>query len=345
MPNEIDIKNLAPDDIESLLLNLGEDKYRTAQIVRWLYQRAATSFDDMTNLSKKLREKLSKASYISILNSVKEVKSNDGTRKYLFKLEDGNLIESVLIPEADRLTLCISTQVGCALGCKFCLTGRGGFIRNLGVAEIINQICCIKDSLPNNERVSNLVLMGMGEPLANYNSTLKALRIITDPDGLQFSSRKVTLSTAGLVPEIKRLGKDIQVSLAVSLNATEDTTRNYLMPINRKYPLEMLLKACHEFPLPPRKKITFEYILIKGINDSLSDAKRLINILKGIRCKVNLIPFNEYPASEYKRPHNDVINSFQQVLIDSNYTSIVRASRGFDILAACGQLGTSWLNS
>ncbi|MFH2012471.1 MAG: 23S rRNA (adenine(2503)-C(2))-methyltransferase RlmN [Pseudomonadota bacterium] len=345
MPNDLDIKNLTKDDIESLLLDLGEDRYRASQILKWIYQYAATSFDEMINLSKRLRDKLDKTFYISILNLVKVDSSNDGTRKYLFKLEDGNLIESVLIPETGRLTLCISTQVGCALGCKFCLTGRGGFIRNLETTEIINQICCIKDSLPKNKKVSNLVLMGMGEPLANYKKTLKALRIITDPDGLQFSPRKVTLSTAGLVPGIKKLGEDIQVSLAVSLNATEDSIRDYLMPVNRKYPLEMLLKACHEFPLPPRKRITFEYILIKGMNDSLDDAKRLVKILKGIRCKINLIPFNEHPASEYKRPDDDVINRFQQVLIDSNYTSTIRASKGSDILAACGQLGSSWQNS
>jgi 23S rRNA (adenine2503-C2)-methyltransferase len=335
----LDIKDLTADELESLLLNLGENRYRAAQITKWTYRFAATSFDEMANISKKLKEKLSKKFYISVLNPIKELKSKDGTRKYLFKLEDESLIESVLIPEISRLTLCISTQVGCKLGCKFCLTGKGRFIRNLKTAEIINQICSIKDSLPESENISNIVLMGMGEPLANYNNTLKALHIITDPGGLQFSPRKVTLSTAGLVPEIKRLGKDTNVNLAVSLNATEDRTRDYLMPINRKYPLDTLLNACREYPLPTRKRITFEYILIKGINDSIDDAKRLVNILKGIRCKINLISFNEYPCSEFKSPDREAINTFQQVLINSNYTSIIRASKGSDILAACGQLG------
>ena len=335
----LDIKDLTGDELENLLLNLGENRYRAAQITKWVYRFAATSFDEMTNISKTLKEKLNKQFYISLLNPIKELKSKDGTRKYLFKLEDESLIESVLIPETSRLTLCISTQAGCKLGCKFCLTGKGRFIRNLKTAEIINQICSIKDSLPESENISNIVLMGMGEPLANYKNTLKALRIITDPMGLQFSPRKVTLSTAGLVPEIKRLGKDTNINLAVSLNATEDHTRDYLMPINRKYPLDTLLKACREYPLPTRKRITFEYILIKGINDSIDDAKRLVNILKGIRCKINLISFNEYPHSEFKSPDKEAINTFQQVLINSNYTSIIRASKGTDILAACGQLG------
>ncbi|MDY6854850.1 MAG: 23S rRNA (adenine(2503)-C(2))-methyltransferase RlmN [Thermodesulfobacteriota bacterium] len=335
----LDIKDMSADELENLLLNLGENRYRAAQINKWVYRFAATSFDEMTNISKALKEKLSKQLYISLLSPIKYLKSKDGTRKYLFKLEDESLIESVIIPEISRLTLCISTQVGCKLGCKFCLTGNGGFIRNLKTAEIINQICSIKDSLPENENISNIVLMGMGEPLANYKNTLKALHIITDPVGLQFSPRKVTLSTAGLVPGIIRLGKDTKINLAVSLNATEDDTRDYLMPINRKYPLDTLLKACREYPLPTRKRITFEYILIKGINDSVDDSKRLVNILKGIRCKINLISFNEHPYCEFKSPDNQTINAFQQVLIKSHYTSIIRASKGKDILAACGQLG------
>ena len=339
-----DIKNMTIEEFENLSLNLGEDRYRTTQITKWIYQYGVTSFDEMTNLSKKLREKLGKQLSISTLTCLKEVNSKDGTRKRLFRLEDGNLIEGVLIPEKDRLTLCISTQVGCNLGCRFCLTGKGGFIRNLSTAEIINQICCTKDSLSKKERISNIVLMGMGEPLANYENTLKALRIMIDPNGLQFSPRKVTLSTAGLEPGIRRLGKDIQVSLAVSLNATENDTRNHLMPINRRYSLDVLLRACREFPLPPRKRITFEYILIKGINDSLEDAKRLTKILRDIRCKINLIPFNEHPASEFQRPDSEAIATFQKVMIDSKYTSVVRASRGSDILAACGQLGSSQLN-
>jgi len=340
-----DIKNMTIDELENLVLSLGEDRYKATQIARWVYQYGATSFDGMTNLSKRLREKLSRLCYVSVLSPVKKIDSKDGTRKYLFSLEDNNPIESVLISETDHLTLCISTQVGCAFGCKFCLTGIGGFSRNLNTAEIINQICCVKDSLPNDRRISNIVLMGMGEPLANYKNILKALHVLTDPNALQFSTRKITLSTAGLVPEIKRLGKDIRVNLAVSLNAAKDSTRDYLMPINKKYPLDALLRACREFPLPHRKRITFEYILIKGINDSVHDAKRLASILKGMRCKINLIPFNEHPASEFRRPNDKVIKMFQRTLISSSYTSTIRTTKGSDILAACGQLGYSYLDS
>ena len=340
-----DFKSMTTDELAALISDLGEAPYRTPQITRWIYLHGASSIDEMTNLSKKFKEKLRQSLYISALKPLKEDTSKNGVRKYLFELEDGNLIESVLIPDADRLTLCISTQAGCALGCKFCLTGRGGFIRNLETSEIINQICSVKNLQLGKKKISNLVLMGMGEPLANYDNTLQALNIITDTNSLQFSPRKVTLSTAGLVPEIKRLGKDAQVNLAVSLNATDDDTRDYLMPINKKYPLKELLKVCREFPLPSRKRITFEYVLIKGINDSLEDAKRLTQLLKGIRCKINLISFNEYPSCKFTTPDTDRIHSFQQILIDSNYTSTFRASKGLDILAACGQLGSHRSNS
>jgi len=336
-----DIKNMAIDELENLFLSMGEDKYRAEQAALWIYRGLAPSFNHMTNLPVKLREKLDELCWISALSPIKEQKSRDGTRKYLFKLQDGNLIEGVLIPETDHLTICISTQVGCALGCKFCLTGKGGFIRNLKTSEIINQICYVKGSLSEKEKLSNIVLMGMGEPLANYDNTLKALRIITHPKGLGFSTRKVTVSTAGLIPAIQRLGQDSKVNLAVSLNATENHTRDYLMPINKTYPLDMLLNACHEFPLPARKRITFEYILIKGINDSPNDAIRLTKLLKGIRCKINLIPFNEHHASSFKTPDNDVLSRFQEILIEANLTSTIRSARGLDILAACGQLGNS----
>ncbi|MDY7034330.1 MAG: 23S rRNA (adenine(2503)-C(2))-methyltransferase RlmN [Thermodesulfobacteriota bacterium] len=338
-----DVKDMTIDELQDLVLGLGEDRYRASQIFGWVYQKGATSFDEMTNLSKKLKEKLKKVCYISQLHQVKEENSNDGTRKFLIKLEDGCQIETVLIPESNRLTLCISTQVGCAMGCKFCITGKLGLIRNLKASEILNQICLIRDSLTEKQGISNLVLMGMGEPLANYKNTIKALRIINDPHGLQFSNRKVTISTAGLVPEMERLGSEIEVNLAVSLNATEDDTRDYLMPVNRRYPLNMLLNACRKFPLLPRKRITFEYVLIKGINDDIDDAKRLAKILRGIPCKINIIPFNEHHTSDFKRPDNEAIKNFQQVLLDLNYTSIIRASRGSDILAACGQLGGSLL--
>lgn len=337
----LDVKNMTIDELENHVQSLGEDRYRSSQIARWIYQYRATSFDRMTNLSNKFKEKLRNLYFVSVLTPIKEMSSKDGTHKYLFRLDDGNLIESVLLQEVDHLTLCVSVQVGCGFGCKFCLTGKRGFVRNLNTAEIINQVCSINDSLPKNGRISNLVLMGMGEPLANYDNVLKALRIFTDPNGLQFSTRRVTLSTVGLVPEIRRLGKDIGINLAVSLNAASDNTRDSLMPINRKYPLGELLEACREFPLSPRKRITFEYLLINGINDSIDDAKRLTRVLKGIRCKVNLIPYNEHPGSGFKRPDDGAIDRFQKILINAGYTTTIRTTKGSDILAACGQLGSS----
>ena len=339
----LDIKSFSFDELIDFILDLGEASYRASQIFRWIYQRGASSFDEMTDLPKTLRETLKTLCYISLLSSEKELDSEDGTKKYVLRLEDGNLIETVLLPDVDHYTLCVSTQVGCAMGCKFCLTGKRGLSRDLKSTEILNQICLVRESLPEGNRISNLVLMGMGEPLANYSNTSKALRIITDPHGLQFSGRKVTVSTAGLVPEIEELGKDTQVNLAISLNASDNDVRDLLMPINRRYPLDMLLNACREFPLPRRRRITFEYILIKGVNDSIRDAERLTKILKGIQCKINLIPFNEHDLCEFSRPDDEAIENFQQVLLDSHFTCIIRAGRGFDILAGCGQLGSSML--
>lgn len=270
-----DIKELSKKQLTSWLEGRDIRPYRAAQIFKWIYLRQADSFDEMTDLSKDIRELLHQHFTIDRLEIARIQTSKDGTRKYLFKLRDGNHIESVLIPEKLRHTLCVSTQVGCAQGCKFCLTARGGFMRNLTAAEIVSQIRDIRKDLDEPDKdakISNIVLMGMGEPLANYDNVINALKIITDGDcGLKIASRRVTLSTAGLVPRLADLGRDTDVNLAVSLNATDNNTRDMLMPINRKYPLEMLLEACRNYPLPPRKKITFEYILIKGINDSEQD--------------------------------------------------------------------------
>jgi 23S rRNA (adenine2503-C2)-methyltransferase len=288
----------------------------------------------MSNLSKDLRRELAESASISrLVPEVVEV-SRDGTRKYLFRLADGNTVESVLIPEEDRNTLCISSQVGCAMACEFCLTGTFRLTRNLTTAEIVNQVCAVKQET----EVKNIVFMGMGEPLANLDNVVRALRIITCDDGLQFSTRRVTVSTSGLVPEMDRLGREVTVNLAVSLNATTDEQRDRLMPINRKYPLKELLAACKRFPLPARRMITFEYVIIKGVNDFLDDAKRLVKLISGIPCKVNLIPFNEHEGCAFRKPEQQAIDAIHSYLLAKHFTVITRSSRGTDISAACGQL-------
>lgn len=313
--------------------------YRADQILKWLYLHQADSFDPMTDLSKDIRGLLAQHFAIGRLEAEKIETSRDGSRKYLFKLSDGKRIESVLIPERDHYTLCVSSQVGCAQGCLFCLTATGGFERNLTRAEIIAQVRDIKNELDDPEQLRNIVFMGMGEPLANYKNLVSALDTITDNDaGLRFATRRITVSTAGLVTRIGDLGRDTKVNLAISLNATDNDTRSQLMPINRKYPLEALLEACRQFPLPAGRRITFEYILIKGVNDSQVDARRLAKLLRPIRCKINLIPFNRHEGCDFQRPPESEIQAFYDILFDKNYTVIIRRSKGQDISAACGQL-------
>jgi len=335
---KIDIKNLPLDKLESFMAGLGERPYRVRQVMQGIYKHNRSSFSQISVIPRDVRKKLEEVYYIGGLNLENIKVSKDGTQKYLFILEDGNKIESVLIPEKDHLTLCISTQVGCAQGCYFCLTGKRGFTRNLTTSEIVNQILTVKERIKDAGKLTNIVLMGMGEPLANYQNTLHALRIITSSHGLDFSKRKVTLSTAGLSPQMEMLGKDIDINLAVSLNAADDETRSFLMPINQKYPIEKLIKTCKSYPLPPRRRITFEYILIRDINDSEYQAYKLAKLLKGIRCKINLIPFNEHPWLKLRRPDAKTILKFQRILTDSHYTAPIRESRGSDIWAACGQL-------
>ncbi len=334
----IDIKDLTLVELEGLVTSLGEKRYRARQVMEWVYHHNISSLEEMTNLPKEFRNRIGNIFYLSTLK-VKKVKTSiDGTHKLLFELQDGNCIESVLIPEKKHLTICVSTQVGCALGCAFCLSGKNGLIRNLTPSEIVNQICTIKhEFLPANE-ILNIVFMGMGEPLANYANTLKALHILTSPCGLNFSKRRITVSTAGLIPEIKRLGQELPVNLAISLNAANNSLRNFLMPINKKYPLKKLLEVASKTPLPSRKRITFEYILIKDINDSLKDAEKLATLLQGIRCKINLIPFNEHKDVEFKRPNDEAVEIFRQFLNAKHFSVVVRKSKGNDILAACGQL-------
>ncbi|MCP3177789.1 23S rRNA (adenine(2503)-C(2))-methyltransferase RlmN [Desulfuromonas sp. KJ2020] len=334
-PQRIDIKSLTFEALVDFLSAFGKEKFRARQIIRWIYGRGVTSFAEMTDLSKDLREQLAEKAYISDWTPEVTETSSDGTKKYLFRLADGQTVESVRIPmENDRSTVCISTQVGCAMQCAFCLTGTFGLSRNLETAEIVNQVCAVAKDGP----VNNIVLMGMGEPLHNLDNVVDALKILYLDDGMGFGTRKVTLSTCGLVPEMLELAKRIPVNLAVSLNATTDEVRDRLMPVNRRYPLKELMAACRAYPLKPHQRITFEYILIRGVNDSLDDAKRLVKLLHGIKAKVNLIPFNEHAGSDFKAPMPAEIEAFQTYLLDRNIVAIRRASKGQDISAACGQL-------
>jgi len=336
-----DLKTLSRPDLVRWLGDRGIAPYRADQIHGWIYGRQADTFDEMTDLKKEIRALLSDHFTIDRLRREALETAADGTRKLLFRLTDGEYIETVLIPERDHYTLCLSTQVGCAQGCRFCLTAAGGFVRNLTAAEIIAQVRDVAAFIDPDDprRLSNLVFMGMGEPLANYDALISALAVISDNDhGLRFSTRRVTVSTAGLVPKMADLGRDTAVNLAVSLNATEDRTRDRLMPINRRYPLDALIAACRDYPLRPHRRITFEYILIRDVNDTPADARRLVRLLRPIRAKVNLIPFNEHPGGDFRRPDPDTVLAFQKILIDAHYTAIIRKSKGADISAACGQL-------
>jgi len=331
----IDIKNLSMAELIELLSGLGKEKFRSRQIIKWIYGRGVVSFDEMTDISKGLREDLKQRFFISDWTPEVVETSKDGTRKYLYRLSDMETVESVRIPmDGGKDTLCISTQVGCAMQCQFCLTGTFGLTRNLEVSEIVNQVCASLKDGP----LHNIVLMGMGEPLHNLDNVIKALEILYLDDGCGYGARRVTLSTSGLVPQMYELAKRIKVGLAVSLNATTDELRDQLMPINKKYPLAELMKACREIPLEPRQRITFEYILIGGVNDSRTDAKRLVKLLHGLRAKVNLISFNEHSGSAFKAPAVGAVDEFQRYLLDRDIVAIKRASKGQDISAACGQL-------
>jgi 23S rRNA (adenine2503-C2)-methyltransferase len=342
----LDIKNLNKKQLTEWCRANGLPAYRAGQIMRWVYGRGAESFDEMTDISKKIRTLISSQFSMRPLDREKIEISKDGSKKYLWRLDDGNAVESVLIPEKNHYTICVSTQVGCAMGCRFCMTARSGLIRNLTQGEITGQILGVRKDIEEKKQLSNLVLMGMGEPLANYDNVIAAVGIITDnDDGLQFSTRRVTLSTAGLIPKLDTLGRAAKIRLAISLNAADDNTRNFLMPVNQKYPLNELIAACARYPLAPRDKITFEYILIKDINDSTKDAERLAKLLRPVKAKINLIPFNEHPASDFKRPGEETILAFQDVLTHKNYTAIIRYSKGADISAACGQLSAKRMDS
>ncbi len=333
---KIDLKSLSRQDMNSFVQQADMPLFRAGQMLRWIYERYAVSIEDITELSKDLRKSLSEQAYISNLDLLKRQTSEDGTEKFLFGLEDAETIESVLIPDKDRITICISSQAGCAMSCRFCLTTKLGIKRNLKPHEIVDQIISVSRII-SPVKITNIVFMGMGEPLANFENTVEALWRIKDL--MKFSPRRVTLSTAGIAPKIIELSKKAPaVNLAISLNATTDAVRDYIMPVNRKYPIKELLGACRKFPLSARRRITFEYVLLKGVNDTPEDARRLVSLLKGIPSKVNLIPFNPVAGSEFERPEDGRVLNFQDILLKGKLTAIIRKSRGEDILAACGQL-------
>ena len=344
--------NLLDFDLEGLAAfcgQLGEKRFRATQLFRWIHQKGATDFDQMTDLAKSLREKLAGAAHIQGLNPVSRHDSADGTIKWLFDVGAGDVIETVFIPEADRGTLCISSQAGCAVGCRFCSTGHQGFSRNLTTAEIIGQLWYaehfLRKHLGKTERViSNVVMMGMGEPLQNYGQLLPALRMMLDDHAYGLSRRRVTVSTSGVVPMMDRLAQDCPVALAVSLHAPEDELRSNLVPLNKKYPISELLEACTRYQsAAPRDFITFEYCMLDGVNDQPEHARMLVDLmrkhsLQGLACKFNLIPFNPFPASGLKRSDMPQVLAFAKILMDAGIVTTVRKTRGDDIDAACGQL-------
>ncbi len=341
----LNLVGLTRAEIEAALAGLGEKPFRARQLWRWIYVRGATSFDGMTDLSKDLRSRLEGKFYVYRPAISRRQDSIDGTLKWLLRLEDGNEIECVFIPEAERGTLCVSSQVGCTLTCKFCHTGTQRLVRNLEPAEIVAQLLSARDALddwtakPEGRRLTNVVMMGMGEPLFNFDAVAKALRIAMDPEGLALSRRKITLSTSGVVPMIRRCGEEIGVMLAVSLHATTDELRSKIVPLNKKYPIAELLRACREYPgLSNARRITFEYVMLKGVNDSDADARALVKLLAGIPAKVNLIPFNAWPGSGFECSDAATIARFGEIVAAAGYTAPVRRPRGRDILAACGQL-------
>ena len=326
-------------EMEDLIAEIGEPRFRARQIYTGIYRRRLRDWGGFTDLSLPLRQKLAARFDIQYPREVHVFESSDGTRRYLLEVARGNRIESVYIPEDKRDTFCISTQVGCAVGCLFCVTGKLKMRHNLTAGEIVGQILTLQADRPTTLKRLNLVFMGMGEPLLNYDNVMAALRLITDPLGMSISPRRITLSTAGIVPGLERLaGENLVPNLAISLSATTDEVRDALIPINRKWNLATLLAACRGFPLEPRRRITFEYVLIAGTNDSPEDAQRLVKLLKGLRTKVNLIPLNSDPWVPHEAPSEERVLAFQQILVDHHVTAYIRRPRGTDISAACGML-------
>ncbi|WP_417042330.1 23S rRNA (adenine(2503)-C(2))-methyltransferase RlmN [Duodenibacillus massiliensis] len=344
---KINLLDLDAEGIHAWCASIGQKPFRATQLARWIHRYCCDDFDAMTNLAKEFRARLKDLAYIKAPSIIREHKSADGTRKWLFDVGNGNAVEAVFIPEDDRGTLCISTQAGCAMGCLFCSTGKQGFNRNLTTGEIVGQLWTAERELrreagitdPNDRVISNVVLMGMGEPLQNLDNVIPALRIFLDDNGYGLSRRRVTVSTSGLVRQMDKLGEAVPVALAVSLHAPDDALRDKLMPVNKKHPLEELLAACRRYlKVAPRDFITFEYLLLGGINDAPEQARALVKLVKTVPCKFNLIPFNPFPDSDLKQPEREKVLAFAKILNDAGIVTTVRKTRGDDIAAACGQL-------
>lgn len=329
--------DLTLDELKSFIAEHGKEKFRAEQLYRWVYQKGVTDFDQMTNLSKDFRDEVQKILEFKIPLVKHQADSVDGTRKFLMEVEGGKNIESVLIPNEDRLTLCVSSEVGCAMGCQFCFTAEMGLMRRLHVSEIVGQFINAQNSLKDGRKITNIVFMGMGEPLDNVENVMKAISILHSQIGIGLSRKRITVSTSGIVPQIHRVA-DAGVRLAVSLNATTDEIRNKIMPINRKYNLEKLLGACSDYYEQSKDMITFEYVLLKGVNDSLDDAHRIVKLTRNIPSKINLIPFNEHPESGFIRPASKEVHEFQKILMNQGKHVLIRRTMGRDIYAACGQL-------
>jgi 23S rRNA (adenine2503-C2)-methyltransferase len=338
--SQLNLIGLIPAELEDLAVDLGASRYRGRQLATWLYRKGVASLEAMSDLPRDFRAQLAERAFTRLPELERTTVSQDGSRKLVFQLDDGARVSAVLMPDDDRITLCLSTQVGCGYGCAFCLTGTMGLTRNLTAGEIVGQLLAANATLAVDQRVSHLVFMGMGEPLANCAALVSAIRIITDARlGLGYSPRRVTVSTVGLVAGIDRLAReDLKVNLAVSLHAASDEIRSRLMPINRSWNLGALVDAVRRYPLAPRQRVFFEYAMLDGVNDSDEEARRLVRLLRGIRAKVNLIPFNDWDGSSFARPPIARILAFQAILLKAGVTTTVRWSKGEDIGAACGQL-------
>jgi len=335
--------DLDRDAMRAMFVEMGDKAFRADQVVKWIHQQGVANFDAMTNLGKELRARLAGTCRIAVPEIASEQRSVDGTRKWLLRLDDGNCIETVFIPETDRGTLCVSSQVGCGLNCTFCSTARQGYNRNLTAGEVIGQLWLARRELDDfgsgPRRVSNVVMMGMGEPLLNFGNVISAMRLMLDDLAYGLSRRRVTLSTAGLVPALDRLAATCPVSLAVSLHAPDDALRDRLVPLNRKYPIAELLAACRRYVRhQPRSRVTFEYVMLEGVNDSVEHARQLVQVLADVPAKINLIPFNPFTGSGFRRSGTDAINRFRDVLMEAGLMTVTRKTRGDDIDAACGQL-------
>ena len=328
-------------ELKEIFCEWNVETYRVHQVFTWVYHYNCRDFSEMSNISKSLRSKLAEHFHFSLPKIQQRTYSIDGSIKYLMELNDGAVVESVWMPSDSRKTLCLSTQVGCRLNCSFCLTASLGLKRNLTAGEIIGQHIAINEELEEKDQITNVVFMGMGEPLDNYVPVVNALRIMTSPEAMKVSTRKVTVSTSGLVEKIKAFQEEnLHINLAISLNASDNATRDWLMPINKKYPIEVLIDCLKKYPLKPQRRHTIEYVLLEGINDSDEDAERLAKWLQGVPCKINLIPFNFFDSSEYRPPSENRVLDFQNYLMKRNFSAFIRKNRATDILGACGQLAT-----